>query len=214
MTCLCFKCPPTRWLQTGIQSDATITSASSMVVSNDWWWMDTCVIDQYKISLYQAGYVTFSSFPDLLMTGLSANRVFITSDLASANVRMKHAIAYRVAVFNAESQERGEGVILLIDVHCGSHIRRPRRLRQRTEFCFPKKSKGERKKSLQKFAWIVEYVTYFIAKFNSPYSRWWLDVKKSRDFGSLLEIDWVLWSPLGTSAFTSRTVPEALQQIA
>ena len=48
--------------------------------------MDTCVIDQYKISLHQAGYVTFSNFPDLLMIGLSASRVFITSDLGCSAI--------------------------------------------------------------------------------------------------------------------------------
>ena len=45
-----------------------------------------------------------------------------SSDLCPANARMKHAIAYKLAVHNAASLSRGEGIILFVDVHCSSHV--------------------------------------------------------------------------------------------
>jgi hypothetical protein len=45
-----------------------------------------------------------------------------SSDLCPANARMKHAIAYKLAVHNAASLSRGGGIILFVDVHCSSHV--------------------------------------------------------------------------------------------
>lgn len=46
----------------------------------------------------------------------------LTADLCGANSRMKHAIAYRVALHNAEACAAGHGVVMIVDVSCSSHI--------------------------------------------------------------------------------------------
>jgi hypothetical protein len=66
----------------------------------------------------------FLALDKLMRLSQKVNRIclVISSDLCAANSRMKHAIAYRLAVHNAASQMRGEGVVIFLDVHCSSHI--------------------------------------------------------------------------------------------
>ena len=66
----------------------------------------------------------FASLSSLMELSKHVPRIclLVAGDLCSSNGRMKQAIAYKLAMHNAVSVESGGGVILMIDIHCSSHI--------------------------------------------------------------------------------------------
>ena len=66
----------------------------------------------------------FVSLPALKALTARVRRVFLvlTGDLCPSNTRVKHAIAYAIAVHNSEAEAKGHGVIVMVDVNCNSHI--------------------------------------------------------------------------------------------